>query len=62
MVELLSLERPLLPKHKDHALSGEFKGYRDYHIKPDLVLVYRINKTELELALLRVGTHSQIFG
>ncbi len=47
-------------KFKDHALSGELKGLRDCHIKPDLVLIYRSVDDILELH--RLGSHSEIFG
>ena len=49
-------------KYKDHLLSGNFKGCRECHVKPDLLLVYRINENILELALVEVGSHSQLFG
>ncbi len=47
-------------KYKDHALKGEFIGCRDCHIKPDLVLIYE--KHENELLLIRLGSHSELFG
>jgi len=46
--------------NKDHALKGGWKGCRDCHLKPDLVLIYRKTKTEIEL--LRIGSHSELFG
>ena len=46
-------------KYVDHALVGNWHGFRDCHIKPDLVLIYRIHKTYLQLA--RIGTHSDLF-
>ena len=49
-------------KFKDHLLIGNFKDCRECHVKPDLLLVYRINENILELALLEVGSHSQLFG
>ncbi len=45
--------------NKDHALKGKWKGARDCHIKPDLVLIYRKTETAIELA--RVGSHSEVF-
>ena len=44
---------------KDHALSGNWKGYRELHIKPDLLIVYKA--TEKELRLARLNSHSNIF-
>ena len=46
--------------NKDHALKGEWKGARDCHLKPDLVLIYRKTKTAIELT--RLGSHSELFG
>jgi len=46
--------------NKDHPLKGEWKGARDCHLKPDLVLIYR--KTAKEIELARVGSHSELFG
>ncbi len=47
-------------KYKDHALSGEWQGCRDCHIKSDLVLIYEIDGDEL--ILIRIGSHSELFG
>ena len=46
-------------KYVDHALIGNWHGFRDCHIKPDLVLIYRIHETYLQLA--RIGTHNDVF-
>ncbi|MCK9109641.1 type II toxin-antitoxin system YafQ family toxin [Haemophilus influenzae] len=51
---------PLPEKYKDHALTGNWKGWRDCHIKNDLVLIYKIVGDEIRLA--RLNTHSEIFG
>jgi len=52
----------ILPeKYKDHKLKWKFSNYRECHILPDLLLVYEINKGELNLYLLRLWTHSEIF-
>ena len=61
VVKLLSEERPLLPKHKDHALKGVFAGYRECHIRPDWLLIYKKEKQILTLVLVRTGTHSDLF-
>lgn len=51
----------LLPANlSDHPLSGDWKGFRDCHIKPDLVLIY--DKSEGILSLVRLGSHSELFG
>ncbi|MBY6199729.1 type II toxin-antitoxin system YafQ family toxin [Vibrio hangzhouensis] len=46
-------------KNVDHPLSGNWAGFRDCHIKPDLVLIYRIHDRTLQLA--RIGSHSELF-
>ncbi|MCL2511264.1 MAG: type II toxin-antitoxin system YafQ family toxin [Bacteroidales bacterium] len=61
IVKLLSEEQPLLPKHKDHALKGNFAGYRECHIRSNWLLVYKINKQILTLILVRTGSHSDLF-
>lgn len=48
-------------RFQDHRLGGDWKGYRDCHIKPDLVLIYAKVGTDL-LRLARLGSHSEIFG
>jgi mRNA interferase YafQ len=46
---------------RDHELSGDWAGYRECRVKPDLLLIYR--KTEANaLRLARLGSHSELFG
>jgi mRNA interferase YafQ len=47
-------------KFHDHFLAGKWKGYRELHLKPNQLLIYKITKDELRLA--RLGSHSQLFG
>jgi len=49
----------LEPKHVDHPLTGNWSDFRDCHIKPDLVLIYRISDGRLQLT--RIGSHSELF-
>ena len=56
--KLVSGER-LEPKYKDHQLTGELKGYRDCHIEPDWLLIYK--KINDNLILERTGSHSELF-
>lgn len=51
---------PLDPKYKDHPLTGNWGNYRECHIKPDLLLVYRKDGDE-QLKLARLNSHSNIF-
>lgn len=50
---------PLEAKYKDHALKGDLKAYRECHIKPNLLLMYKIAKENLHL--VRLGSHSELF-
>ena len=59
VISKLRREESLDSKYVDHALTGEWLGFRDCHVKPDLVLVYRIDRSILQLA--RIGTHSELF-
>ena len=58
---MLKNDIPLPPKYKDHKLSGKFNGYRECHINPDWLLVYKKYKDELILLLAHTGTHSDLF-
>ena len=55
----LAVDEPLEPRRRDHALIGDWKDYRDCHIKPDLVLMYRKPDAET-LLLVRLGSHSEL--
>ena len=51
----------LEPKYHDHALKGDYVGFRVCHIKPDLLLIYQRQDDKLILYCLNVGSHSEIF-
>lgn len=57
---MLSNNEPLPPKYKDHSLSGNYIGVREYHIEPDWLLIYSIKDDVLILVLNRVS-HSDLF-
>jgi mRNA interferase YafQ len=59
VISALEQEITLDPKFKDHELSGNWFNFRECHIKPDLLLIYKANKIELQLA--RLGSHSELF-
>lgn len=61
VVNTLAMQQPLEPKYRDHNLTGNYSGFRECHIEPDWLLVYRTDETELELFLFRTGTHSDLF-
>lgn len=59
VLEALARDQPLEPRHRDHALTGEWKDHRDCHVKPDLVLIYR-KPDDATLQLVRLGSHSEL--
>ncbi len=61
VVDKLAAGETLPDKNRDHALSGDYAGFRECHIQPDWLLVYRIEDEELLLLLFRTGTHSDLF-
>lgn len=60
-IRLLSSQQPLSTEYNDHQLVGNWKGFRECHIEPDWLLIYRIEKDVLILSLQRTGTHSDLF-
>jgi mRNA interferase YafQ len=58
-VNLLAVDEVLPQRYVDHPLVGEWKDYRDCHIRPDLVLIYR-KPDEATLELVRLGSHSEL--
>ena len=61
VIILLAQNTILDEKYKDHNLTGNFKDLRECHVKPDLLLIYKINDDILELALVQVGNHNSLF-
>lgn len=61
VVTKLANKETLPEKYKDHSLTGKYAGFRECHIQPDWLLVYRIDETEIILFLSRTGTHSDLF-
>ena len=59
IVAKLAKDEPLAKKHRDHALTGDWKDHRDCHVKPDLVLIYR-KPDDTVLQLVRLGSHSEL--
>ena len=60
IIRTLSKGESLPYKNKDHALTGEWTGFRECHIQPDWLLIYRIEEDLLILTLVRTGTHSDL--
>ena len=61
IVDKLAAEIPLEQKHRDHALTGNYKDFRECHIEPDWLLIYRKDTDVLELFLFRTGAHADLF-
>ena len=61
VIDELLRENTLAPKYKDHALIGNYTGFRECHISPDWLLIYSIDKSKLILTTSRTGTHSDLF-
>lgn len=59
VVETLRTRRALEARHRDHPLSGNWKGSRECHIEPDWLLIYV--RTPTVLRLVRTATHSDLF-
>ncbi len=57
----LATDQPLDARHRDHDLSGDWAGWRECHVKPDLLLIYRKADADT-LRLARLGSHSALFG
>jgi len=61
VLNILAKGKKLPEKNHNHPLIGEFKGCFECHIKPDILLIYKIEKEELIVLLLRIGSHSELF-
>jgi mRNA interferase YafQ len=59
IVATLASDKPLDPRYRDHALTGDWKDHRDCHVKPDLVLIYR-KPDDYTLQLVRLGSHAEL--
>ena len=56
----LANDQPLAPHHLDHDLHGKWGSYRECHVKPNLLLIYRKSDSDI-LRLARLGSHSNLF-
>ena len=61
IVGLISKGDILPISYKDHKLGGEYEGYRECHIKKDILIIYRIEKSRSLLILRNIGTHDDLF-
>ena len=58
---LLIQKKLLQKKHVDHPLGGNWKGSRECHVNPDILLIYRLDEKHHKLFLERFGSHSELF-
>ena len=61
IIDQLLAEQPLAEKHRDHALVGNYIGFRECHIMPDWLLIYAVDKGQLILTASRTGSHANLF-
>lgn len=61
VLELLRTRQELPRNYCDHELKGMYKGFRECHINPDWLLMYKVEADILTLVLSRTGTHSDLF-
>ncbi len=61
VLDILAKGKDLPDKNHNHRLIGEFKDCFECHIKPDILLIYKIEQSELIVLLLRIGSHSNLF-
>ena len=62
VIDLIASGKSLEANFKDHALKGEFEGFRECHLQGDLLLVYKIENQNMILILVDIGSHSYLFG
>lgn len=60
-IRMLAAGKELASKFRDHNLSGRWAGFRECHIEPDWLLIYRIDDATVTLVLARTGSHSDLF-
>lgn len=61
IISKLANGEALSEKHRDHNLAGNWSGFRECHILPDWLLIYKVENDVLVLTLTRTGTHSDLF-
>ena len=57
----LANREPLDKEYDDHALHGKFEGSREFHLGFDLAVIYEIREGVLQLQVMRIGTHDEVF-
>ncbi|MXS84032.1 type II toxin-antitoxin system YafQ family toxin [Nitrosomonas oligotropha] len=62
LIDHIAARKPLPQKVRDHALIGNYAGYRECHIEPDWLLLYRMDEVKKIVILVRTGSHAELFG
>ncbi|MCD8225341.1 MAG: type II toxin-antitoxin system YafQ family toxin [Clostridiales bacterium] len=61
IVDQIANDLPLDSKYRDHDLTGNYVSYRECHVEPDWLLIYKKDDIALVLLLYRLGSHSELF-
>lgn len=61
ILSILQKQEQLPELHRDHNLTGNYLGFRECHITPDWLLIYKVDEDKLILTLVRTGSHSELF-
>ena len=61
IIERLAAGETLEAKYHDHNLTGNYATFRECHIRPDWLLIYRVDDDTVEIIAQRTGTHSDLF-
>ena len=60
LLDMLSGQEILPEKYKDHSLKGDWQGFKDCHIEPDWLLIYKIDEVDCVLYAVATGSHSYL--
>lgn len=61
VIDVLARGEMLDAKYRDHKLQGDYAGYRECHIRADLLLIYQVRERLLVLVLVDIGSHAYLF-
>ncbi len=61
VIDVLLEEKTLDVKYRDHELKGDYAGFRECHIQPDWLLIYKVDHGNLILTAARTGSHADLF-
>lgn len=61
ILQMLQNEEPIPKIYRPHMLSGNYAGCMECHVEGDFLLIW-IDETENTIGVLRLGSHSELFG